>query len=61
MAFDEALVQRVWSVQQIRQLAYRYAHSVDSRNLKLVARFTRSSMSAGGRERILAKARSRGP
>ena len=41
MSFDEALVQRVWSVQQIRQLAYRYALAVDSRNLDaLVALFS---------------------
>ena len=40
MAATEALVQRVWSVQQIRELAYRYALAVDSRNLDaLVALF----------------------
>jgi hypothetical protein len=53
MASDEALVQHVWSVQQIEQLAYRYALGVDSRNLDaLVALFTPGvEVGMDGRER----------
>ena len=53
VAPDEALIQHVWSVQQIEQLAYLYALAVDSRNLDaLVALFTPEvEVGMDGRER----------